>query len=147
MQAAIRRLKDEYLIRVVDENKLEALHPVRAQIVFDTLCDQVCANDSDVIFKTLSCISSQNVRLVLLDYFSRHQYRFEDVQRLSQIKFCDWIGYANAIRSMLWLDAKRYVDGNMAFISSLIEKRGKGWLCFLPLDLSGIERSDRKSVV
>ena len=35
MQAAIRRLKDEYLIRVVDENKIEALHPVRAQIVFE----------------------------------------------------------------------------------------------------------------
>lgn len=142
MQAAIRRLKDEYLIRVVDENKIEALHPVRAQIVFDALCDQVCTNDRDVIFKALSCISSQNVRLVLLDYFSRHQYSIEDVQRLSQIKFRDWTGYANAIRSTLWLDAKRYVDGNMAFIRSLVEKRGKGWLCFLPLDLSGIKRSD-----
>ena len=142
VQAAIRRLKDEYLIRVVDENKLEALHPVRAQIVFDVLCGQVCTNDSDVMFKALSCISSQNIRLVLLDYFSRHQYSIKDVQRLSQIKFRDWIGYANAIRSMLWLDAKRYVDGNMAFISSLVEKRGKGWLCFLPLDLSGIEQSD-----
>lgn len=43
---------------------------------------------------------------------------------------------------MLWLDAKRYVDSNMTFISSLVAKRGKGWLCFLPLDLSGIERSD-----
>ena len=30
----------------------------------------------------------------------------------------------------------------MTFISSLVAKRGKGWLCFLPLDLSGIERSD-----
>lgn len=58
------------------------------------------------------------------------------------VKFCDWVGYANAIRSMLWLDAKRYVESNMTFISSLVAKRGKGWLCFLPLDLSGIERSD-----
>ena len=39
MHAAIRRLKDEYLIRVVDENTIEALHPVRAKIVFDVLCD------------------------------------------------------------------------------------------------------------
>ena len=142
MHAAIRRLKDEYLIREVDENTIEALHPVRAKIVFDALCDQICTEAREVVFKALSCISSQNVRVVLLDYFSNQQYDIEDVQRLSQIRFLDWIGYENAIRSMLWLDAKRYVDSNMTFISSLVAKRGKGWLCFLPLDLSGIERSD-----
>ena len=142
MHAAIRRLKDEYLIREVDENTIEALHPVRAKIVFDALCDQICTGVREVVFKALSCISSQNVRVVLLDYFSNQQYDIEDIQRLSQIRFLDWIGYANAIRSMLWLDAKRYVEGNMTFISSLVKKRGKGWLCLLPLDLSGIERSD-----
>ena len=142
MHAAIRRLKDEYLIREVDENTIEALHPVRAKIVFDALCDQICTGAREVVFKALSCISSQNVRVVLLDYFSNQQYDIEDVQRLSQIRFRDWIGHANAIRSMLWLDAKRYVEGNMTFISSLVKKRGKGWLFFLPLDLSGIERSD-----
>ena len=142
MHAAIRRLKDEYLIREVDENTIEALHPVRAKIVFDALCDQICTGAKDVAFKTLSCISSQNIRVVLLDYFSNQQYDIKDVQRLSQIKFIDWIGYANAIRSMLWLDAKRYVESNMTFINSLVTKRGKGWLCFLPLDLSGIDRSD-----
>lgn len=142
MHAAIRRLKDEYLIRVIDENTIEALHPVRAKIIFDTLCNQVFIKPKDTVFKVLSCISSQNVRVVLLDYFSNQQYDIEDVQRLSRIRFWDWIGYANAIRSMLWLDAKRYVESNMTFINSLIKKRGKGWICFLPLDLSGIDRSD-----
>lgn len=142
IHAAVRRLKDEYLIRVIDENTIEALHPVRAKIVFDALCDQIYTGPRDVVFKALSCISSKNVRVVLLDYFSNQQYDIEDVQRLSQIRFCDWIGYANAIRSMLWLDAKRYVESNMTFISSLVTKHGKGWLCFLPLDLSGIKRSD-----
>lgn len=142
MHAAVRRLKDEYLIRVVDENTIEALHPVRAKIVFDALCNQIYTESREIVFKALSCISSQNVRVVLLDYFSNQQYDIKDVQRLSQIKFCDWVGYANAIKSMLWLDAKRYVESNMTFISSLVAKRGKGWLWFLPLDLSGIEQSD-----
>lgn len=140
MQAAIRRFKDEYLIRVVDGKKLEALHPVRAQIISDALYHLICTSPKDVVFKALPCVSSRSVRVILLDYFSQQQYTIQDVQRLSQVKFEDWIGYANAIKSMLWLDAKRYVDGNMPFIHSLIEKRGKGWLCFLPLDLSGIER-------
>lgn len=138
MQAAIRRLKDEYLIRVVDENRIEALHPVRAQIVFDVLCNQTCTNARDIIFKTLSCVSSRNVRLLLLDYFSHHKYQIEDIEKLSQITFIDWVQFANVIRTMLWLDAKRYVDSNMAYIHSFIERRGKAWLCFLPLDLSGI---------
>ncbi|MFW5677724.1 MAG: hypothetical protein ACOCNL_15915, partial [Acetivibrio ethanolgignens] len=82
MHAAIRRLKDEYLIRVVDENTIEALHPVRAKIIFDVLCDQIYTKTRDVVFKTLSCISSQNVRVVLMDYFSNQQYNIEDVQCL-----------------------------------------------------------------
>ena len=141
--AAIRRLKDEYLIREVDENTIEALHPVRAKIVFDTLYSQGCAIPREVVFKVISCVSSQNVRVVLLDYFSNHQYDIEDVKRLSQIRFHDWIGYSNAIKSMLWLDVKLYVEENMAFINSLITQRGKGWLCFLPLDLSGLEQPDK----
>lgn len=59
MNAAIRRLKDEYLIRVVDENTIEALHPVRAKIVFDVLCNQVYTKERDIVFKVLSCISSK----------------------------------------------------------------------------------------
>lgn len=142
MHAAVRRLKDEYLIRVVDDTTIEALHPVRAKIVFDALCDQIDIRPKDIIFKTLSCISSQNVRVVLLDYFTNQKYDINDVYLLSQIRFYDWTGYANAIRAMLWLDVKRYVDSNMIFISSLVKQRRKGWLLFLPLDPSGIERSN-----
>lgn len=142
MHAAVRRLKDEYLIRIIDENTIEALHPVRAKIVFDALCDQVYIKPKDVIFKVISCISSQNVRIVLLDYFSNQLYNIEDIQHLSQIRFCDWVGYAEAIRSMLWLDAKCYVESNITFINALIAKCGKRWLFFLPFDPSGIEKSD-----
>ena len=142
INAAIMRLKDEYLIRVVNDSLIEALHPVRAQIVFDALCNQIYTEPRAIVFKVLPCISSQNVRVVLLDYFSNQQYDSKDIQCLSQMKFSDWIGYASVIKSMLWLDAKRYVESNMPFIRSLIEKQGKRWLGFLPSDPSGIERSD-----
>lgn len=139
MQAAIRRLKDEYLIRITNDNKLEALHPIRAQIVYDVLRNQICTTAKDIVFKTLSCVSSKNVRLILMDYFSQYEYRLVEIQQLAQIYFRDWVGYANAIKAMLWLDAKRYADNNMDFIQSFIERYGKGWFCFLPRDLSGIE--------
>lgn len=142
MQSAIQRLKDEYLIRIIDENKIEALHPVRAQIVFDAICSQTCTNEKDVVFKAITCVAAKNIRVILMDYFSHQAYRSEDIYQLSQSIFSDWIGFASAIKTMLWLDAKRYVDDNKIYIHSLIEKRGKGWLCFLPLDLSGVYRSN-----
>lgn len=142
MQSAIQRLKDEYLIRIIDENKIEALHPVRAQIVFDTVCSQTCTNEKDVVFKAITCVAARNIRVILMDYFSHQSYRLEDIYQLSQSIFSDWTGFASAIKTMLWLDAKRYVDDNEVYIHSLIKKRGKGWLCFLPLDPSGVYRSN-----
>lgn len=139
MQAAVRRLKDEYLIRITNDNKLEALHPIRAQIVYDVLHNQICMTAKDIVFKTLSCVSSKNVRLILIDYFSQYKYRLVEIQQLAQTHFRDWVGYANAIKAMLWLDAKRYADNNMNFIQSFVERYGKGWFCFLPRDISGIE--------
>ena len=138
MQSAIQRLKDEYLIRVTDGNKLEALHPVRAQIVFDTLCVQTGTTEKDIVFKTVPCVESKNIRVILMDYFSHQPCNLDDLYQLSRCEFTDWIGFASVIKTMLWLDAKRYVDCNMAAIQDLIKKRGKGWLCFLPLDLSGV---------
>ena len=142
MQSAIQRLKDEYLIRIIDENKIEALHPVRAQIVFDTICLQTGTTEKDIVFKTVPCVESKNIRIILLDYFSQQPCNLDDLHQLSQCEFTDWIGYASVIKTMLWLDAKRYVDCNMAVIQNLIKKRGKGWLCFLPLDLSGVYHSN-----
>lgn len=140
MQSAIQRLKDEYLIRIIDENKIEALHPVRAQIVFDTLCMQTGMTAKDIVFKTVPCVESKNIRVILMDYFSHRDFNLDDLHHLSQCRFTDWIGFASAIKTMLWLDAKRYADCNMSAIQDLIKKRGKGWLCFLPLDLTGVYR-------
>lgn len=101
MQSAIQRLKDKYLIKVTDENKIEALHPVRAQIVFDIIYKQTCISEKDIVFKTIACVASKNVRAILLDYFSKQEYRLDDIQQLSQCTFTDWICFAGAIKTML----------------------------------------------
>ena len=141
VQAAVRRLKDEYLLRMVGKDKLEAMHPVRAQIVFDILKSQIYTDMQTITFKTLSCVASKNVRIILLNYFSSEKYCLEDVLHFSRIEFYDWLGYADTVKTMLWLDAKRYVENNLDFIRDFIKRHGKAWLCFLPLDLSGIERA------
>lgn len=139
MQAAVRRLKDEYLIRITEDNKLEALHPIRAEIVYDALCNQTCITAKDIVLKALACVSSQNVRLILMDYFSQNKYVLAEIQQFAKVQFADWVGYGNAIKAMIWLDAKRYVENNLNFIKDFVERYGKAWFCFLPRDLSGIE--------
>lgn len=143
MEAAISRLKDEYLIRVIDNGKkLEALHPVRAQIIHDTLYSLTASSDKDFFFDVLSCVSSRNIRLILLDYFTRNRFESDDIQRLAEVPFADWLGYANAIKAMLWIDCKCYAENNLDYICSLVDKYGSGWLCFLPIDLSGLLQPD-----
>lgn len=54
-----------------------------------------------------------------------------------------WKGFSSQtlyIAHRLLSDDGAYVDCNKAVFQSLIEKRGNGWLCFMPLDLSGIYR-------
>lgn len=139
LEAAISRLKDEYLIRVIDDGKkIEALHPVRAQIIYDALCSLTACSDKDLIFDVLSCVSSRNTRLILLDYFTRNNFDNDDIQRLAQTSFADWLSYGNAIKTMIWLDCKRYADNNLDYFLSLSGKYGSGWLNFFPLDLSGL---------
>ena len=143
MEAAISRLKDEYLIRVIDNGKkIEALHPVRAQIIYDALCSLTATSDKDILFDVLSCVSSRNIRLMLLDYFTRNQFDSDDIQRLAEVPFADWLGYANAIKSMLWLDCKFYAENNLDYICALAAKYGSGWMCFLPIDISGLLQPD-----
>ena len=142
MNAAIRRFKDEYLIRLTEDNKLEALHPVRAKIVYEILCNQICTDIKTLLVKVLSCISPSSVWVVLLDYFSVHEYDINDVKKLTEVVFKDWQGYASGIKAMLWLDVKHYAEINKAAFDTLIQEKGKGWLCFLPLDFANVKDKD-----
>ena len=101
MQAAIRRFRDEYLIRIIDEDKIEALHPVRAQIISEILSTELGVSAKNIVFKVLTCVPSHNTQIILLDLFSNHTYTIQDVNKLSTIVFTDWLGYANVIKSLL----------------------------------------------
>lgn len=140
IQAAIQRFKDEYLVREIPGNKLEALHPVRAQIIYDTLCQITCSSSRDIISLTIPCLSANNIHYVLMDFFSHTTFDMSDIKNLAKLEFDNWEGYSSVIKTMLWLDVKRYVDSNMSFLQDFINKYGKAWLCFMPLDPTGIDR-------
>lgn len=142
--AAIQRLSDEYLIRRSEDGVyIEALHPLRAQIICNVLMEEIGEDSSALMLSVLKCIDSNYLPLFLMEYFSNHSYSSNIIAKVAVVEQQDWIACAGLIRTMLWLDVKRYVELNHEVIDDLIIKYGAGWLSFLPLDTSGLLRSDK----
>ena len=141
--SALQRLSNEYLIkRSEDGVYIETLHPLRAQIICKILIEKIGEDSSRLILAALKCIESNYSQLLLMDYFSNNIYSSEIIVEISAVEQRDWIFCAGLIRTMLWLDVKRYVEQNREAIDILIKKHGSGWLPFMPLDISGLVRPD-----
>ena len=54
----------------------------------------------------------------------------------------DWVAFGKVIRAILWLEVKQYVESNIHCFRKLNKEKGKGWLCFIPLDPTGIDRTN-----
>jgi len=143
LNSAIQRFKDEYLIRISDKGEIEALHPVRAQIMCKALASVTMIPDRDILLHSLRCISSHNTRLMLMDYYLTHEYDQDDFINMCKITCEDWIKYAGILKTALWLDVKHYAEGNTEYITTLFSKYGSGWLCLMPIDFSGILRPNQ----
>ena len=144
LNAAIKRLKDEYLIRVTDNNRLEAVHPVRAKIIFEAIQSQSFFSEDECFYKALHCIKSANTMLLMLSYYSEkdRDANFSDISRIAKKEYKDWIAYGSTIKTMLWLDIKKYVEKNQAIFNSLYDELGVSWSLFIPLDFSGLVKKD-----
>lgn len=141
MHSALKRFSDEYLLKISDDGLyIETLHPVRARIIYDLICQKNGDYSNQLIISALKCVKPENVKILLLDYFTNHPYSKNMIERIASLEFSNWLAYGDVIKVMLWLDAKRYAESNCNVINDLIKERGKGWLCFLPLDLTGIDR-------
>lgn len=137
-RSAVRRLEDEYLIRCSKEGYIETLHPVRGQMVFDSLRSIDYIDDQKLILQAVSCIPPSRVRDILLDYFSKHEYSANDIIKLAGVSYESWLEIANAIQVMIWLDSRNYVESNRPYLKSLVDKYSLGWIMCVPYDFSGM---------
>lgn len=137
--SAKKRLSDEYLIKSTeDDEHIEALHPQRANLILKILEQYLDKSNLHSLVTTLRCTHGQYAQILVMDYFTRNPYCQETIETLSTEKFKDWHSLSGLLRTMLWLDVKRYVDQNNNLINDLINQNGTGWLLFLPIDISGL---------
>lgn len=92
--------------------------------------------------KALNCVESKYVSIILMEYFTNYEYSLDDIQMIAKNDYKDWIAFGKVIKAILWLEVKRYVESNIHCFWKLNEEKGKGWLCFIPLDPTGIGRSN-----
>lgn len=143
MNAAVKRFADEYLLRITtDGNRLEALHPVRANIIYNVLRTKIVINIKDVLMKALKCVESKYVGIILMEYFTNYEHSWDDIQMIAKNDYKDWVAFGKVIRAILWLEVKQYVESNIHCFRKLNKEKGKGWLCFIPLDPTGIDRTN-----
>lgn len=143
MNAAVKRFADEYLLRITtDGNRLEALHPVRANIIYNVLRTKLVINIVEVLMKALKCVESKYVSIILMEYFTNYEYSLDDIQMIAKNDYSDWVAFGKAIKAILWLEVKQYVESNIHCFRKLNEENGKGWLCFIPLDPTGIDSAN-----
>ena len=139
--SAMQRFTDEYLIReTLDKAYIEALHPIRATILCEVLKSLTIDGPIDDLLNCIGCIEGYNVQYLLMDYFTENPYNKQIVKDITPVVQNDWLSFAGTIKAMLWLDVKRYYESNAQVISNLIEDKGKGWLCLIPIDISGLLR-------
>jgi hypothetical protein len=142
--SALQRLSNEYLIkRSEDGVYIESLHPLRAQIICKILFEKIGEDSSKLILNALKCVESNYSQLLLMDYFSNNIYSSDIIVKIATIEQPDWIFCAGLIKTMLWLDVKRYIEQNREATDILIKKHGSGWWTFMPLDISGLIWPDK----
>ncbi|BFH60483.1 hypothetical protein [Paenibacillus azoreducens] len=139
LYSAINRLSNEYLIRTFDDNQyIEPLHPLRAQIICEVLRETLGEDSLDLVLSAIKCMDSAYIQLFLMDFFSKSSHSMDIIEKIVSVECPDWISYAGKLKTMLWLDVKRYVEQNKSVIDDLIAKNGDGWPTYMPMDFSGM---------
>lgn len=141
--AALNRMSKEYLLKSSDDGRyIEALHPLRASIICDILQGKIAYSPSQLLLAVLKCVEGRYPQLILMDYFTQNLYEPSLISEITAVSCRDWTMFACILNTMLWLDVKMYVERNQKVFDVLVANKGKGWLVFTPIDISGELRSN-----
>ncbi|KAF0216746.1 MAG: hypothetical protein FD174_3569 [Geobacteraceae bacterium] len=136
----LQLLEEEYLLRSsCDLRHVEALHPIRSEILAHELTDPVFEPWREAAQLAIKHMPEPDLEAFLLYAFAR---RPEDVEYLVEAiyRYCPktWSGVAAIMRALIWLGVKEYVDANMSLIVEARALFTQAWCMALKFDISGI---------
>lgn len=137
--AALGRMTEEYLIRNTNDGRyLEALHPIRAKILYEILKDEILYPEDALLLSCLACSEKHFMKILVFHYFIEHKPTDSIIDQLTNIQYKDWEGFAGVLEAMIWLDIRNFISRNAAVFDVLIKDKGKCWHIFAPLDISNM---------
>jgi len=136
----LQLLDEEYLLRSThDKRHVEALHPIRSEILAHELTELVFEPWREAAQRAINHMPEPDLEAFLLYAFAR---RPEDVEYLVEAicRYCPktWSGVAAIMRALIWLGVKEYVDANMPLIVEARALFTQAWCMALKFDISGI---------
>lgn len=136
----LQLLDEEYLLRSThDRRHVEALHPIRSEILAHELTEPVFEPWREAAQLAIKHMPEPDLEAFLLYAFAR---RPEDVEFLVEAicRYCPttWSGVAAIMRALIWLGVKEYVAANMPLIVEARALFTQAWYMALKFDISGI---------
>lgn len=112
----IDRFIKEFFIRDINNNYIESLHAVRAEIIINVLLEERYVNHYDIILKTLSLIED-NALYMLVEFFAAT--RVDDVllENIASIKLQNTKIYSDVLWAYIWLEVNNYIEINQEVIN------------------------------
>lgn len=112
----IDRFIKEFFIRDINNNYIESLHAVRAEIIINVLLEERYVNYYDIILKTLSLIED-NALYMLVEFFAAT--RVDDVllENIASIKLQNTKIYSDVLWAYIWLEVNNYIENNQEVIN------------------------------
>ena len=131
-------LEKEYLLRRSEDGHLiEAMHPIRSEILADILTDPTLSPWLESSLNAIAHMPESDLETFLLFTFSR-RYDDSDAFLKSLLKQfpITWTGFAGVSKAILWLGIKRYLVENWDVITKAREIASDAAILVLDADLA-----------
>ncbi|WP_207690585.1 hypothetical protein [Desulfonema limicola] len=129
----------EYLIRMSEDRQyIEALHPIRSQIILDLLTNEV-DTWTDTSQQVLPFLLEQDLEIFLLSVFAEHIDEYQPIlETLYNFTPETWTGIGGILRSLLWAGIRDYVESNRPLIQAAVADNniGKAWWLIFDFDIT-----------
>jgi len=137
LSSTLQNYEKEYLIRVSDDQQyIEALHPIRSNILTDLLIDPGIDSWSALAEQALSMTLESDWEIFLLNAYVYRLESFDElISTTMNLNPKIWSGMAGILRCLLWIGLRIYIDKNQQSIKRAKELMGKG-LFWLIMDLN-----------
>jgi hypothetical protein len=136
-------LEKEYFINIVREvepNLVEALHPIRSNVIFEILFQEDILDWFEYFKKSIELCHGKDLQFFLLNIiYDNFDSRDKIVSFLMGYKLKTWNELHAIFRALQWTDIKNYYLLNKHLISEIYEKLGRAWYAVLDINISRIK--------